>query len=247
MTCRDSSLLISAQLDGCLNAHEEWQFEAHLSECPACHRQAAELRCLSENLRSLGHQSPSTEMMAEIVVALRQEARLQNRTARRRADQLDIWRMRIFSQSVGTAVSFVLFLFLVTVILKPIYRTAALASVVVAEAAGYPDNSEEIRKFRQALIPPGPQPVFDPDPKGALLGLSKSFSADDEFVVMVVKVDVDGRASVKQVVEPPRDPSAVTNFSNALFQQVSFQPAARRGHFVTSDAVLMFSKVNVPG
>lgn len=245
MTCRDSSLLISAQLDGRVEAHEGWQLEAHLSECPACSGQAAELRCLSENLRSLGQELPSTEMTAEIVAALRQEARFQNRAARRRADLLDIWRMRIFSQSIGTVVSLVLFMFLVSVIIKPLYRTAALASVV-AEAAGYPDNSEEIRKFRQALIPPGPQPVFDPDPKGALLGFSKNFSGNDEFIVMVM-VSEDGRASLNKVVEPPRDPAVLTGLSNALFQEVSFQPAGRRGRFVKSSAVLMFSKVNIPG
>src|SRR5437588_11821032 len=115
MTCRDSSLLISSQLDGRLDAREQWQLEAHLNECPACHSQAAELRCLSENLRSLLPQAPSTEMATEIIAALRQEARLQNRAARQRAERLDVWRMRLFSQSVGTVVSLVLFMFLVTV------------------------------------------------------------------------------------------------------------------------------------
>lgn len=247
MTCRDSALLISAQLDGRVEAHEEWQLEAHLSECLACSGQASELRCLSENLRSLGHQRPSTEMTAEIIAALRQQARLQNRAARRRADLLDVWRMRIFSQSIGTVVSLVLFMFLVTVILKPLYRTAALAGVV-AEAAGYTDTSEEVRKLRRVLIPPqpnNPRPVFDPS--GALLGFSKSFSDNDEFVVIMVKVDVDGRASLKKVVEPPHDPAVLTGLSNALIQEVSFQPAGRRGRFVKSNAVLMFSKVNIPG
>ena len=246
MTCRDSSLLISSQLDGRLDARQQWQLEAHLSECPACHSQAAELRCLSENLQSLLPQAPSTEMAAEIIAALRQEARLQNRAAGERAERIDVWRMRIFSQSIGTVVSLVMFMFLVTVILKPLYGTTMLSSVI-GEAAGYTDNSEEMRKLRRVLIPPqpnNPRPIFDPS--GALLGFSKSFSDDDEFIVMV-KVDKDGRASLNKVVEPPRNPEVLTGLSNALFQEVSFQPAGRRGRFVKSSAVLMFSKVNIPG
>ncbi len=245
MICRDSSLLISSQLDGRLDARAQWQFEAHLSECPACHRHAAELRCLSENLRALGHQPPSTEMTAEIVVALRQAARLKNRAARQRAEQLDVWRMRIFSQSVGTVVSLVLFMFLVSVILKPLYRTMAAEAVAGAPSdPSYTADLEKARQFRRALTPPQPRPIFDP--RDALLGFSKSFSDNDEFIVMVM-VSKEGRASLDKVVEPPRDPAVLTGLSNALFQEVSFQPAGRRGRFVKSSAVLMFSKVNIPG
>ena len=250
MTCRDSALLISSELDGCLDAREQWEFDAHLNECPDCHRHAAELRCLSENLRSLGDPAPSTQMTAEIVATLRREARLQNRAARQRAEQLDVWRMRIFSQSVGTVVSLVMFMFLVTVILKPLYSPRISPRILVSMvdvATGNSDNSEEMRKLRRVLIPPqpnNPRPIFDPS--GALLGFSKSFSDEDEFVVMV-KVDVDGRGSLKKVIEPPRDPAVLNGLSNALFQEVSFQPAGRRGRFVKSSVVLMFSKVNIPG
>jgi hypothetical protein len=249
MTCQDSVLLISARLDGCASVQQQQQLATHLEACPECRLKAAELNCLRKDLGTLKGHLTSVEMTDGIIASLRQEARLQARAARQRADLLDVWRMRIFSQSIGTVVSLVLFMFLVSVILKPIYSSRIFAGVV--EAADYTSSqtdytagNEELRKLRMALVPPGPKPVFDPS--GALLGFSKSFSEDYELIVMV-KVDADGRASVKKVVEPPPDPSAVTNLSNVLFQQVSFLPAARRGRFVSSDAVLMFSKVNIPG
>ena len=69
---------------------------------------AAELRCLRAELRAWKPVAPSAESSAEIVAALQREARLQARTERRRADQLAVWRMRLFSQSVGTVVSLML-------------------------------------------------------------------------------------------------------------------------------------------
>jgi hypothetical protein len=246
MTCRDISKLVSAQLDGRLRAPEEARLEAHLSECAICRVRATELRCLREDLQLLDRRVPSLEISAGVMAALQHEARLQARAARSRKDRLDVWRMRLFSQGVGAVVSLALFAMLTSVILKPIYRTVALAQVV-AEEAGYTETADEIRQLRWALMPPlpnNPRPVFDPS--GALLFFSKSFSGDDE-VIVAVKIGADGRASVQQVVEPPRDPAVLTRLSTALYQQASFQPAARRGRFISSDAVLMFSKVNIPG
>ena len=245
MICRDSSLLISAQLDGRASVREEQELEAHLSDCAACRLRAVELDCLRQEMRALGPAQPSTEMATAIITALQQEARLQARAVRRRADLLDAWRTRLFSQSIGTVISFALFAFLVAVIIRPIYRAIGIDTVVAA--AVYTDNTEEIRKLRLALLPPlpnKPKPVFDPS--GALLGFSKSFSGDDELIV-TVSVQEDGTASVENVVESPRDPAMIRHLSNALLKDMSFQPAGRRGRFVKSNAVLMFSKVNIPG
>jgi hypothetical protein len=150
--------------------------------------------------------------------------------------------MRIFSQSIGTVVSLILFFLLASAILKPFYRAIQLAQAV-AETAGYSDNANEIEQLTLALLPVNPRPIFSPS--GALLGFSESLPEGDELIA-AVKVDKRGHASVKQVVEPPRDPGAITRLANALYQQANFLPAARGGRFINSDAVLMFSKVTVP-
>jgi hypothetical protein len=245
MTCQEFSLLVSAQLDGRTGAQEELQLQAHLKGCAACRHQAAELDCLRENLRRLQRPQPSVGMTSEILEALQLEARLQARAARQRADLIDLWRMRIFSQSVGAVVSFALFFLLSSVILKPIYRAFELGKAV-ATTAGVIEDSDEVKQLTLLLMPPppSPRPIFNPS--GALLGFSESLSEEDEFIAAVI-VDQHGHASIKEVVDPPRDPAVITRLSDALFRQISFQPATRRGRFVRSDAVLMFSKVNVPG
>src|SRR5437867_9360940 len=98
MTCRESALLISVRLDGYASADEQSRLRAHLGACPACRRHAAELRCLRSDLRRLEHEPAPAEMSEDIVAALQYEARLAARFARQRADRLDMWRMRIFSQ-----------------------------------------------------------------------------------------------------------------------------------------------------
>jgi len=250
--CREYSLLISAQFDGHASADEQARLQQHLGECSACRRYAAELRCLRNDLRRLELTPPPSEMSSDIVAALQYEARLQAKLARQRADRLDMWRMRIFSQSVGTVVSVTLFFFLMLEIVRPIQRAFAIQRAfeiakVAAGEAGYLDNYDEARKLADLLLPPlpnNPRPVFIP--QSVLLGLSNSFSEGD---VLVVTVDVwqDGRGLVKKVIDPPQDPSLIPRLSNALYVKASFHPAARRGRFIRSDAVLMLSKVNVTG
>ena len=247
MTCREFSLLISARLDGRASAGQAERLARHLDVCAACRQRAAELRCLRDELRTLDRRAPSPELAAGIVAALQREARQQARAARQQADLIDVWRMRIFSQGVGTVVSLALFFLLVSVVLKPFYRAVANAQATTDEVTiSYVDNTEQVRQLKLVLMPPtpnNPRPIFDPG--GALIGFSQDFS-EDEFIVAVT-VDKDGRASVKRVVEPPRDPAVIPRLSNALIQQASFQPASRRGRFISSDAVLMFSKMNIPG
>jgi len=241
MNCRELQILISANLDGYASGHEAAAVEEHLISCASCRRQAKQLRCVRSEMRTLRHLPVSEELSASTVLALRKEARQEARRARIRADQLAIWRVRLLSQSVGTVVSCVLFVMLASAVFRPAYRALALASAVVQVAAGE-DETDTTRQLTLLLDPPPPPPVFSPS--GALLGFSKSLSEGDEFLA-AVKVMRDGRASV-QVVEPARDPSLVNRLGDALFHQASFQPL-RRARSIASDAVLMFSKVNVPG
>ena len=240
MNCREFPPLISAQLDGYAGEHEQAELQEHLSNCAACRRYAAELRCLRAELRAWKPVAPSAESSGEIVAALQREARLQARTERRRADQLAVWRMRLFSQSVGAVVSLTLFSLLTMAVFRPSYRALALARVAVEEAGGTEFSDEGLQL--RIIIPPPPPPVFNPS--GELLGFSQTLLEGDEFIA-AVKVRRDGRASV-EMVEPPRDPSMVMRLSHALFRQASFHPAGR-SRPGGSDAVLMFSKVKIPG
>jgi hypothetical protein len=243
MMCRNFSLNYSAFLDGRSNSDEQLMLAEHLRSCADCRRMAAELRCVRSELSSLGRQEPPADLSTDILVALQREARRKALAARRRSDLVDLWRLRLFSQSIGTVVSLALFIFLTTSVFRPAYRALRSRSpqiVVDSETNPYP-VSDDFR-YRILLLEAPPPPIFNPS--GAVLGFTESLSEED-IVIATVKVQQDGRASVKETLGSPNDPKVVDRLSNALYRQASFQPARRKPR--NPDAVLMFSKINISG
>ncbi|MEP7271741.1 MAG: hypothetical protein ABI882_09560, partial [Acidobacteriota bacterium] len=152
-----------------------------------------------------------------------------------------VWRVRLFSQSIGAVISVALLLGMTAAVFRPAYRALAFARAVV-DVTVEDDIDPEIRLKIMLLEPLPPPPVFNPS--GALLGFSESLSEED-VLIATVKVRKDGRASVQAMTETPRDPSALGRLSNALFQQSNFHPVRRQSK--RPDAVLMFSKINIAG
>ncbi|HZS06648.1 MAG TPA: zf-HC2 domain-containing protein [Blastocatellia bacterium] len=242
MKCQDFSLLISAQLDGRLSAGERLRLEEHLSECPFCRHTADEMAGLRGELRQLRPQLPSPEMAADIMTVLQMEARIQARASWTRRDRLEALRIRIFAHGIGLVISCGLLLFLSLEILRPIHRTMAIAQALAETAIS--EDSNRFNELSNLLLPPPPtRPNFSPS--GTLLGFSES-SPEGEFIVTVV-VDKNGRASIKEVVEPPSDTAMINRLSDVLIHQASFSPARREGKYIIADAVLMFCKVNIQG
>ena len=241
MTCRDFSLLYSAQLDGHADEAEQLWLQEHLRACPACRKCAAELRSLRADLRALETPKPKVDFTNKLQAALRVEARAQERIVRQRAAWFAVWRTRLFSQGVGALVSMGLFLMTMTGVLRPAYRTLALAQaateVILEEQA-----SDEIRLKVLLWLPP-PPPAFNPS--GELLSVGASMSEDDE-IIATVKVRKDGRALVNQIGGTQRDPAVIEKFSNVITQQASFQPT-RRDQATSQEAVVILSKVNIQG
>jgi anti-sigma factor RsiW len=243
MMCRNFSLNYSAFLDGRSSSDEQSALAEHLRSCAACRRTAAELRCVRSELSILGRQEPPADLSADILIALQREARRKALAARRHSDLIDLWRLRIFSQSIGTVVSLALFILLTTSVFRPAYR-----ALRIARTAAMVDDSQVVLPvpndvlYRRLLLETPAPPIFNPS--GAVLGFTESLS-EEGIVIATVKVQNDGRASVKEAVGPPNDPKAVDRLSNALYRQASFPPARRKPR--NPDAVLMFSKINISG
>jgi hypothetical protein len=238
MNCREFQFHCSAFLDGRMTPSERAQIEVHLRDCAGCRRAAAEARCLLSQLGALGRPEMPAALSASIRSALHRESRRRAADARRRADLIDFWRMRIFSQTVGAVISLMLFLAMSISVFRPAYRALSFARAAI-ETTVEETGSDEVRLKILLLEPPPPPPPFSPS--GALLGFSESLS-DQDILIATVKVRKDGRASVTEVVTS-RDAQVVDRLSNALIQQASFRPARR----ITTDAVLMFSKMNISG
>ncbi len=251
MTCQEFPLLYSAQLDGQADEFDQSALQKHLRECIVCRRRAAEMRCLISDIRSLaetrtlGSQKPALEMTAQIQTALLREARLQASYARQRADLFDLWRTRLYSQGIGAVVSMALLVTLAVGVFRSAQRAMSLAQAA-SDVIWKDPISEETRHqalLKASLLRPPPPPVFSPG--GELLGIGASLSEDDE-IIATVKVSKDGRASIGQIVAPQNDPAVMSRFSSAITHHASFQPA-RRDRNTSSEAVVIFSKVNISG
>ena len=243
MMCRNFSLNYSAFLDGRSSSDEQSVLAEHLRSCADCRRTAAELRCVRSELSILGRQASPADLSTEILIALQREARRKALAARRHSDLVDLWRLRIFSQSIGTVVSVTLFILLTTSVFRPAYRALRnRGAAIVVDSQTDPFQVSDDFRYKLLLLEAPPPPIFNPS--GAVLGFTESLS-EEGLVIATVKVEKDGRASVKEAVGPPNDPKVVDRLSNALYRQASFQPARRKPR--NPDAVLMFSKINISG
>lgn len=249
MICQDFPLLYSAQLDGQADEREQLALQKHLRQCANCRHSAAELRGLLSELQALetpksrNNSKTKIDLTTQIQSALRVEARAHERVKRSRAELIEIWRTRLFSQGIGAVVSVAMFVITLAGVMQPAYRTLALADALREVLIGgetEPELTDTGIQFRMAIFQPPPPPVFIPS--GELLNLGASLSEGDE-VIVTLKVRKDGRASINEMVTPT-DQATVTKFSTAITQQASFQATPRR-QATSPEAVLILSKIDI--
>lgn len=247
MKCRDYSVLISAQLDGQIRPAERALLNHHLNECTVCQQYATDLRRQSAALSNITTltDKQAQELQAATLWALQIEARKQLQETRLREERKLNRRIRLFSRSVASVASVLLLLMLVNAILRPAHRAFALFQIA-AQTAIQPANSDNVLpNLKDALlpIPPSPRPVLDPH--GTLIGFTKE--VEEEQFAVIAYVQTDGRASVKDVIDPPNDPEVIHKLAHALNEQANFRPAYSRGKFIPADTILMFSRITIIG
>lgn len=243
--------MYSAQVDGHADEREQVALQKHLRECADCRRRAAEMRSLRSELQALEMPVPPKsktrlDLAVQIQGALRVEARAHEKVKRSRADLIDLWRMRLFSQGIGAVVSVAMMLATMTGVMQPAFRTLALAQAVRDVLTGNEDVLPEDMmspgiQFKMAIYQPPPPPVFTPS--GDLLHLGASLSEDEE-IIATLKVRKDGRASINEMVSTPDDQTLMDKFSNALTERASFQPASAP-QTTSAEAVVILSKVDI--
>jgi len=243
MICREFPTHYSSLIDGYANEHEQRSLQKHMRECAHCRRRALEMRSLRSELRALEPPKPEPEMSMQIRAALQREARLQSSYARERADWVDLWRTRLYSQGIAAVVSVALILVVWTGVFTSAMRAFSLLQATT-EVIWWEDPVKEIRYqsvLKARLLQPPLPPAFNPS--GELLRIGASVS-DDYIMQVTFKVHKDGRASINQIDMPVNDPSVVTRFSDVISKQASFEPMRRKQ---SEKAVVIFGKMNISG
>lgn len=256
MTCHDFPKVMSAQVDGYATEREQIALQSHLRECAACRSYAADLRALRSDLRALETPRPASALGLEpafggaglqmqIQAALRREARVVKAETSRREDLVDLWRMRLFSQGVGAAVSFAMLLFVTAIVMRPVYRTLALAEAAHQVALETRIINDPMIRVRVLITQPPPPPMLAPDP--ALLELGERMAADTEIIATVKVNNRNGRAQLDSVVSPNEeaDDAALTDrVASAFHDHASFYPQGRT-RASSDNAVILFGKINI--
>jgi hypothetical protein len=265
MTCEETQQAFSLYVDDALTPLSRADCDAHLQQCPVCREHLAQTRLLIRRLAMLTQPVPPTDLIPTISDALAIEAGARARQPRlTHTERIQLWlEPRLMPYTIGAFASLLLFVMMLSA-LRPqlqLLREAADASRL-EDATVYrtfvPRNSAATDELDitqpvssiDYAAQRAPYAVESPsiNPTGALAALTRStehgHSSDDDMVV-VTDVYSSGRASLADVVQPPRDRRMLDEFQNALRQDAAFVPASFDRRPQTMRVVFVVQKVNV--
>ncbi len=264
MSCEETKEVLSLYVDDKLTERTRTHFEAHLSDCPVCRAQAAEMRSLMRRLSTLSRPVTPPDLATTISRALTIEAA----AAASRPVPAPAWKKvlqwiepRLMPYTVGAFASILLFTAML-VGLRP--HLVALRDWETAQreadAASYSaltDNADEAaydvtKPITSAGYAARRAPFAEQspslDPHGALAALTWApprGRARDEEMTVVADVYSNGNASLADVVQAPRDKRMLDDFQNALRKNPAFVPASLDRRPQTMRVVFVIQKVDV--
>ena len=254
MLCEEAKQSLSSYIDDCVSLPTRVAIDEHLTRCPVCRSEVAQLRMLTRRLAALSQPVPPQDLAETITDALVIEAAAQ-RQAPNPSWSYRVARFlqpRLMPYTVGSFASVIMFA-LMFAALRPHFvalREAALQrnSVLVLQTTGYdlyrPVTPEDFAASRAPFAEQSPSL----NPGGALAALTRAYTrphknADD--MVVVADVFSNGAASLADVVQAPRDRRMLDEFESALRQDAAFVPASMDKRPDTMRVVFAVQKVDV--
>lgn len=261
MTCQEIQKSLSLYVDDQLALPVRVACDEHLRECPVCRTELTEMRAISRGLASLARPQPPADLASSISDALAIEA-----AARERQPALPLglrlmrWlRPRLMPYTVGSLASVLLFGVMFNA-LRPHMKALNEAAIAAreADAASYkiiyvgtegPSIYEPITPELFAAQR-APFNIESPslNPRGALAELTRQQSQgeeDEDDMIVIADVFSNGRASLADVVQPPRDRRMLDEFQVALRKNAAFVPAYYDQRPETMRVVFVVQKVGV--
>jgi hypothetical protein len=264
MNCEETKQALSSYVDDELSLPSRAGCDEHLRECPVCRDELAATRLVVRQLAALPRPVASPDLVNVINDALLIEAGAVLRQPRLSVGaRLRGWlQPRVMPYTVGTFASCLLFILMFTALRSSLvalrnfdqatrstFGTPYRLTLVKDDGGGYditqPLTPESLAARRTAVGVESPSL----NPNGALAALAWTPTQDgrgkDDDMVVVTNVFSNGRASLAEVVQGPRDRRLLDDFQNALREGPAFVPASYDRRPQTMRVVFVLQKVNV--
>jgi len=261
MLCLETQQSLSLYIDDQLALPVRAACDEHLRECPVCRAELAEMRVISRGLATLPRPMLPLDLVSSIKDAIEIEA-----AARVRQPilpfgvRLASWlRPHLMPYTIGLVASVLLFGVMFNA-LRPHLKALSEAAIAAREAdtASYKIilNGTEGPSIYEPITPElfasqrapfnGESPSLNP--RGALAAMTRSrtHGHDEDDMIVVADVFSNGRASLADVVQPPRDRRMLDEFQLALRKNAAFVPAYYDRRPETMRVVFVVQKVDVP-
>lgn len=262
MNCEETKQSLSSYLDDELSLPVRATFDEHLRACPMCREELAVTRSLMRRLSTLPRPLPPPDLADAINDRLLIEA-----GAVLRQPKLPFgvrfmrWlQPRVMPYTVGTFASCLLFILMFTALRSSLmafhtfdratrstftYRITYVPGMEGGYDITQPITSESLAARRSAVGVESPSL----NPNGALAALAWTPTLErggnDDDMVVVTDVFSNGRASLADVVQAPRNRRLLDQFQNALREGPAFVPASYDRRPQTMRVVFVLQKVNI--
>lgn len=264
MRCSELQLNLALFADGTLGDAESASIEAHFTTCPLCRQTADDYREMLSGLRRLRRANISDVLRRQVKDVVRSELHRTKRSwipvGPEVRDRLQMW---VLPYGVGVFASLLIGVTFLAMMFSGMLTTGRVqtaagsgrSSIMLAVGTNpYSDMASydvisptDYARTRMAFSTESPSI----NPQGALIALTKSLlrgGMKDDEVVVVADVFGNGSAQVAEVVEPSRNPHAITALQKALSADPTYAPFVPASIDVRPESVrvvLRFQSVNV--
>ena len=258
MLCKNALPLLSEYFDEALDSKVAIQVSQHLDHCETCRKELSKLIAVHSKLRAVnGIQAPD---FLRDLVKLRLSEMRNNSWRAQLKDALELRWSRIRStesmwymtRALGT-VTTVAFLIFMSIGINPVSVEAistAPERIVLTSASSQKNVIHNLQANFGALpgqIPKGPitqsQPAINDLYFVNYIQSLPKVDSNDTFAVGI-DVDTAGAAKINRVIERPSDQNLLSSFAEMIAAS-RWRPGKRNGQAVTSQLVLIISKIIV--
>jgi hypothetical protein len=252
MECKKFELTASAYIDRQLNENEAVEYREHLSTCVGCRLQLTEIEEVSLTLRKTDQPRVPRELRGYIMTEATRRARREISLT----ESLLAWLLKLNPKPVAYATGLVISLLSFASLFSS-FRPIPSNAPEIEQSAIFPVISGSDREYHSYNNLPHDASSTESSnyyqlPRVLDNSALVSFShiayqkAGNQGMSALVEIDSDGRGTLVDVLNAPKDPYLIEQLWWSLRNR-TFQPATVSGHPVPTRIILLVEKVDVDG